>query len=155
MPGQHGGYIAICTAITQNGVLHLQANLVPHNTALILTFFSRLHNIIIAANQTDQMQYICHLGQCVFPLIFSKTGFIAILDLQSNTFHHIPPWWWWLIQLHYVWVFAANPECITQAVQWSCAAGFDVFWMLLEHNFVRLMDTSSFVFLVMCILELA
>ncbi len=53
VPGQRGGNITLCAAITQNGVLHVG----PYNTALILTFLDQLHNIT-AANQIDHMQYI-------------------------------------------------------------------------------------------------
>ncbi len=56
VPGQRGGNITLCAAITQNGVLHRHAHMGPYNTALILTFLDQLHNI--AANQIDHMQYI-------------------------------------------------------------------------------------------------
>lgn len=65
--GQRGGNITLCAAITQNGVFHRRANLGPYNTELILTFLDRLHNIIPAANQRNQMQYIaitCFLQAC-------------------------------------------------------------------------------------------
>ncbi len=55
VPGQHGGNITLCAAITQNGVLHRHANLGPYSTYLILTFLDRLHNIVTSANQRDQM----------------------------------------------------------------------------------------------------
>lgn len=57
VPGQHGGNITLCAAITQNGVLHCHAHMGPYNTALILPFLDQLHNIT-AANQIDHMQYI-------------------------------------------------------------------------------------------------
>ncbi len=57
VPGQRGGNITLCAAITQNGVLHHHAHMGPYNTALILTFLDQLHNIT-AANQIDHMQYI-------------------------------------------------------------------------------------------------
>ncbi|KAI2649093.1 Insertion element IS630 uncharacterized 39 kDa protein [Labeo rohita] len=57
VPGQRGGNITLCAAITQNGVLHRHAHMGPYNTALILTFLDQLHNIT-AANQIDHMQYI-------------------------------------------------------------------------------------------------
>ncbi|KAK0136824.1 hypothetical protein N1851_026996 [Merluccius polli] len=57
VPGQRGGNITLCAAITQNGVLHRHAHIGPYNTALILTFLDQLHNIT-AANQIDHMQYI-------------------------------------------------------------------------------------------------
>ncbi len=55
VPGQRGGNITLCVAITQNGVLHRHANLGPYSTYLILTFLDRLHNIVTSANQRDQM----------------------------------------------------------------------------------------------------
>ncbi len=57
VPGQRGGNITLCAAITQNGVLHRHDHMGPYNTALILTFLDQLHNIT-AANQIDHMQYI-------------------------------------------------------------------------------------------------
>ena len=57
VPGQRGGNITLCAAITQNGVLQSHAHMGPYNTALILTFLDQLHNIT-AANQIDHMQYI-------------------------------------------------------------------------------------------------
>ncbi len=45
VPGQRGGNITLCAAITQNGVLHRHAHMGPYNTALILTFLDQLHNI--------------------------------------------------------------------------------------------------------------
>ncbi len=66
VPGQRGGNITLCAAITQNGVLHRHANLGPYNTNLILTFLDRLHNIITAANQRTDAIHI-RLGQCSFP----------------------------------------------------------------------------------------
>ncbi|XP_060715042.1 uncharacterized protein LOC132838616 isoform X2 [Tachysurus vachellii] len=48
VPGQHGGNITMCAAISSmHGALHCHANLGPYNTANILTFLDRLHNILI------------------------------------------------------------------------------------------------------------
>ncbi|XP_016307648.1 uncharacterized protein LOC107662224 [Sinocyclocheilus anshuiensis] len=58
VPGQRGGNITLCAAITQNGVLHHHANLGPYNANLILAFLDRLHEIVTAFNQVDQMRYI-------------------------------------------------------------------------------------------------
>ncbi|KAL0146999.1 hypothetical protein M9458_057523 [Cirrhinus mrigala] len=58
VPGQRGGNITLCAAITQNGVLHHHANLGPYNANLILAFLDRLHEIVTALNQVDQMRYI-------------------------------------------------------------------------------------------------
>ncbi len=51
-----------------------------YNTDLILTFLDRLHNIITAANQRDQMQYI---------LIWDNVGFHHSALVQ-NWFHQHP-----------------------------------------------------------------
>ncbi|RXN20615.1 insertion element IS630 putative 39 kDa -like protein [Labeo rohita] len=52
VPGQHGGNITMCAAIScMHGVLHRHANLGPYNTAHILTFLDRLHNILIPPEQ--------------------------------------------------------------------------------------------------------
>ncbi|XP_045065209.1 uncharacterized protein LOC123482242 [Coregonus clupeaformis] len=58
VPGQRGGNITLCAAITQNGVLHHHANLGPYNANLILAFLDRLHEIVTALHQVDQMRYI-------------------------------------------------------------------------------------------------
>ena len=48
VPGQRGGNITMCTAISNtHGVLHHHANLGPYNTANILTFLDKLHNVLI------------------------------------------------------------------------------------------------------------
>lgn len=82
VPGQSGGNITHCAAITQNGVLHRHAHMGPYNTALILTFLDQLHNIT-AANQIDHMQYNCCLGQCVFPPLCSGSELVS----ATSTFH--------------------------------------------------------------------
>ncbi|KAI2645113.1 hypothetical protein H4Q32_030897 [Labeo rohita] len=41
VPGQRGGNITLCAAITKNGVLHHHANLGPYNANLILAFLDR------------------------------------------------------------------------------------------------------------------
>lgn len=46
VPGQHGGNITMCAAITQNGVLHHNATLGPYNTTHILTFLDAIHTML-------------------------------------------------------------------------------------------------------------
>ena len=48
VPGQRGGNITLCSAITQNGVLLRHTSMGPYSTPHILTFFDRLHNIGMA-----------------------------------------------------------------------------------------------------------
>lgn len=82
VPGQRGGNITMCAAITQNGVLHRHANLGPYNTAHILTFLDRLHNIVTAEDQMDaeQMRYI---------VIWDNVSFHRSALVQ-NWFHQHP-----------------------------------------------------------------
>ncbi|KAK6294871.1 hypothetical protein J4Q44_G00340970 [Coregonus suidteri] len=56
--GNVGVTLPFVLPLHRMGVLHRHANLGPYNTDLILTFFDRLHNVITAANQRDQMQYV-------------------------------------------------------------------------------------------------
>ncbi|XP_052341208.1 uncharacterized protein LOC118363001 isoform X1 [Oncorhynchus keta] len=51
VPGQRGGNITMCAAISQNGVLHHHAILGPYNTAHIITFLDTLHNRLIPDDQ--------------------------------------------------------------------------------------------------------
>ncbi len=80
VPGQRGGNITLCAAITQNGVLHRHAHMGPYNTALILTFLDQLHNIT-ASNRSYAIH--CCLGQCVFPMLCSGSELV----LATSTFH--------------------------------------------------------------------
>ncbi len=80
MPGQRGGNITICAAITQNGVLHHHANLGPYNASLILAFLHRLHEIVTALNQVDQMRYI---------VVWDNVSFHRAALVQ-NWFHEHP-----------------------------------------------------------------
>ncbi len=80
MPGQRGGNITLCAAITQNGVLHHHANLGPYNANLILAFLHRLHEIVTAINQVDQMRYI---------VVWDNVSFHRAALVQ-NWFHEHP-----------------------------------------------------------------
>ncbi|KAK3529286.1 hypothetical protein QTP70_025734 [Hemibagrus guttatus] len=108
VPGQRGGNITMCAAITQNGILHRRAGLGPDNTAHIIPFLDRLHNIVTAEQQMDakQMRYI---------VIWDDVSFHRSALVQ-NCFHdhpqcslqYLPPhspflnpneeffsaWWW-------------------------------------------------------------
>ncbi len=80
VPGQRGGNITLCAAITQNGVLHHHANLGPYNANLILAFLHRLHEIVTALNQVDQMRYI---------VVWDNVSFHRSAPVQ-NWFHEHP-----------------------------------------------------------------
>nr|XP_033957174.1 uncharacterized protein LOC117460062 [Pseudochaenichthys georgianus] len=61
VPGQCGGNITKCAAITQNGVLHRHAHLGPYTTAHMLTFLDRLHHILTQADhvhRAEQPRYV-------------------------------------------------------------------------------------------------
>ncbi len=58
VPGQHGGNITMCAAISSmHGVLHRHANLGPYNTGHILTFLDRLHNILIPPERMNDADH--------------------------------------------------------------------------------------------------
>lgn len=58
VPGQRGGNITMCAAISNtHGVLHRHANLGPYNTAHILPFLDRLHNILIPAERMNDADH--------------------------------------------------------------------------------------------------
>ncbi|KAK0135588.1 hypothetical protein N1851_028538 [Merluccius polli] len=80
VPGERGGNITLCAAITQNGVLHHHANLGPYNANLILAFLDRLHEIVTALNQVDQMRYI---------VVWDNVSFHRAALVQ-NWFHEHP-----------------------------------------------------------------
>ncbi len=92
VPGQRGGNITLCAAITQNGVLHHHANLGPYNANLILAFLHRLHEIVTALNQVDQMRYMSFgtMSHSI-GLLRSRIGSMSTLNLKSYTFPHTPP----------------------------------------------------------------
>ncbi|XP_058622348.1 uncharacterized protein LOC131533897 isoform X2 [Onychostoma macrolepis] len=57
VPGQRGGNITLCAAISVQGVLRHRATLGPYNTGQIIAFLDALH-----AGQTTAAQVCCHLG---------------------------------------------------------------------------------------------
>ncbi|XP_045555739.1 uncharacterized protein [Salmo salar] len=58
VPGQRGGNITMCAAISNtHSVLHRHANLGPYNTAHILTFLDRLHNILIPPERMNDADH--------------------------------------------------------------------------------------------------
>ena len=80
VPGQRGGNITLCAAITQNGVLLRHTSMGPHSTPHILTCLDRLHNIVTAVNHRHQMQHI---------VIWDNVSFHRSALVQ-NWFQHHP-----------------------------------------------------------------
>lgn len=46
VPGQRGGNVTICAAISNHGVLHHHVTLGPYNTQHLLTFIANLRDFI-------------------------------------------------------------------------------------------------------------
>ncbi|KAL3970543.1 lutropin subunit beta [Sarotherodon galilaeus] len=57
VPGQRGGNITLCAAISLRGLLHHHAKLGPYNSQHILTFLDALHNIVVQ-NSPDQPRFV-------------------------------------------------------------------------------------------------
>ncbi|KAL0154437.1 hypothetical protein M9458_050259 [Cirrhinus mrigala] len=58
VPGQRGGNITMCAAISQNGVVHHHATLGPYNTAHIITFLDTLHDMLTNVQRPEQTRYV-------------------------------------------------------------------------------------------------
>ncbi|XP_049319442.1 uncharacterized protein LOC125780972 [Astyanax mexicanus] len=86
VPGQRGGNITMCAAISNtHGVLHRHANLGPYNTAHILTFLGRLHNILIPERMNDADR---HRNRYV--VVWDNVSFLRAATVQ-NWFADHPP----------------------------------------------------------------
>ena len=95
VPGQHGQNITMCSAISNmHGVRHHHANLGPYNTAHILIYLDRLHNILIppeCMNDEDHQRnwYIVVWDNvsfhCAAPV---QNCLVTTLHFSSNTSHH-------------------------------------------------------------------
>ena len=53
VPGQRGGNITMCTAISENGVVTHIPSLGPYNTQKLLVFLDRLHSDLIPLHEGD------------------------------------------------------------------------------------------------------
>ena len=51
VPGQRGGNITMCTAISENGVVTHIPSLGPYNTQKLLVFLDRLHSDLIPLHE--------------------------------------------------------------------------------------------------------
>lgn len=62
VPGQRGGNVTLCAAISNRGVLHRHVKVGPYNTAQLLQFLDQLHNNILQQEgepgQPEQAQYV-------------------------------------------------------------------------------------------------
>lgn len=87
VPGQRGGNITMCAAISQNGVVHHHATLGPYNTAHIITFLDTLHDILTNV-QPEQTRYVNTTMLVSIGLLWSATGLqITHSSLYSTSPH--------------------------------------------------------------------
>lgn len=49
VPGQRGGNVTLCSAISNHGVVHHHVNLGPYNTHRLLIFFNHMRDALWAA----------------------------------------------------------------------------------------------------------
>ncbi|KAK0153450.1 hypothetical protein N1851_004864 [Merluccius polli] len=57
VPGQRGGNITMCAAISQNGVVHHHATTGPYNSAHMIAFLDTLHDIL-TVQRPEQTRYV-------------------------------------------------------------------------------------------------
>ncbi|KAL0149334.1 hypothetical protein M9458_055372 [Cirrhinus mrigala] len=57
VPGQRGGNITMCEAISQNGVVHHHATIGPYNTAHIIAFLDTLHDML-TVQRPEHTRYV-------------------------------------------------------------------------------------------------
>ena len=82
VPGQRGGNITMCAAITQNGVLHLHPYLSPYNTVHILTFLDRLHSSTMYLSTA-----LAHWFHQHPQFLLQYSPFLNSIEDHSNPFH--------------------------------------------------------------------
>lgn len=85
VPGQRGGNVTICPAMSHNGVLHCHATLGPYNTAHLLNFLNTLHDNLFQPEQRgpgdpEQQMYV---------LIWDNMSFYWAAQVH-NCFHDHP-----------------------------------------------------------------
>ncbi|KAJ8369545.1 hypothetical protein SKAU_G00095730 [Synaphobranchus kaupii] len=113
VPGQRGGNVTICAAISKWGVLHHHATLGPYNTAHLLTFLETLHNTLTPSDQRkhngpEQPMYVVVWDN----VSFHRTALVRnwFDENQHFSFLHLPPYspflnpieeffsaWWWKV----------------------------------------------------------
>ncbi len=86
VPGQRGGNINMCAAISKNGVVHHHATLGPYNTAHIITFLDTLHDMLTNVQRPDTSSYGTMLVS--IGLLWSATGLQITHSLLYSTSPH-------------------------------------------------------------------
>ncbi|XP_060762799.1 uncharacterized protein LOC132872186 [Neoarius graeffei] len=80
VPGQRGGNVTMCAALTQNGVLHHHATLGPYNTGHILTFLDNIHDILAPKEENPE--------QARFVVIWDNVSFHRSQLVQNWFVNH-------------------------------------------------------------------
>ncbi|XP_019204884.1 uncharacterized protein LOC109196108 [Oreochromis niloticus] len=126
VPGQRGGNITMCAAISQNGVVHHHATIGPYNTAHIIAFLDTLHDML-TVQRPEQTRYV---------IIWDNVGFhrAALVrnwftDHPSFTVLILPPYspflnpieeffsaWCWKVYDHH----PHQQVALLQAVEEAC-----------------------------------
>ena len=92
VPGQCGGNINLCAAISQNEVLHRNASMGTYDTHCILTFLDRLHNLVTVNDQT--IEHIVIWDNVAFHrfLLLLLTAFLFFRGRHSESLFSILPY---------------------------------------------------------------
>ncbi|XP_038160244.1 uncharacterized protein LOC119796019 [Cyprinodon tularosa] len=77
VPGQRGGNITVCAAMTDHGIIHHHATLGPYNTAHRITFLDTLHNTLIPPDQIDGPEQLRECKAFIPGLAAGKPGLMA------------------------------------------------------------------------------
>lgn len=90
VPGQRGGNITMCAAITQNGVLHHHAKLGPYNTDHIIRFLDAVHDMLVQGLQNEDQGDLSSSG--IMSAFITPSG--PQLVCCSSTFFciYLPPY---------------------------------------------------------------
>ncbi|KAI2665826.1 Insertion element IS630 uncharacterized 39 kDa protein [Labeo rohita] len=89
VPGQRGGNITLCAAISLPGLLHHHAKLGPYNSQHILTFLDALHNIVVQ-NRPDQPRFVVIWDN----VSFHRAALVQAWFTNHNQFEvvYLPPY---------------------------------------------------------------
>ncbi|GAA6071274.1 uncharacterized protein LOC113635738 [Tachysurus ichikawai] len=71
VPGQRGGNVTLCAAISNRGVLHHHATLGPYNTEHFLTFLGGLRDVLLEREHQDYQQAV----HAVYVVVWDNVSF--------------------------------------------------------------------------------
>lgn len=79
VPGQRGGNITMCAAMSYQGVLHRHATLGPYNTQHLLTFLDGLRQVLFGRVQQNREQ----AGHPVYVIVWDNVSFHRSVLIQE------------------------------------------------------------------------